>query len=82
MSHSQSLQDPTVSRYSPILQLFQPDLPILVSIQESREDAVQVCARADEQQDDEQERLEFEDAELFPIRGWWLACDRACDACG
>jgi hypothetical protein len=38
---------------------------MLVSVQEGREDAVQVCAGADEQQDDEEERLELEDAELF-----------------
>lgn len=40
------------------------DIPILVPVQESREDAVQVCASADEEEDDEQERLELEDAEL------------------
>jgi hypothetical protein len=39
-------------------------VPILVPIQESREDTVQVCACADKEQDDEEERLELEDAEL------------------
>jgi hypothetical protein len=50
------------------------DVPILVPIQKSREDAVQVCACADEKEDDEEERLELEDAELD---GWfmWLVCE-------
>jgi hypothetical protein len=39
-------------------------VPILVPIQESREDTVQVCACADEEEDDKEECLELEDAEL------------------
>jgi hypothetical protein len=41
------------------------NVPILIPVQESREDAVQVCAGADEEQDHEEEGLELEDAELF-----------------
>jgi hypothetical protein len=41
------------------------NVPILIPIQESREDSVQVCAGADEEQDHEEEGLELEDAELF-----------------
>lgn len=39
-------------------------VPILVPIQEGREYTVQVCACADKEEDDEEERLELEDAEL------------------
>jgi len=50
------------------------DVPILVPIQESREDTMQVCACADEEEDNEEERLELEDAELD---GWfmWSVCE-------
>lgn len=37
---------------------------MLIPVQESRKDAVQVGAGADEEEDDEQEGLELEDAEL------------------
>lgn len=40
------------------------NIPMLIPVQESREDAVQVGAGADEEEDDEQEGLELEDAEL------------------
>lgn len=40
------------------------NIPILIPVQESREDTVQICACANKEEDDEQERLEFEDAEL------------------
>jgi hypothetical protein len=38
--------------------------PILVPIQKSREDAMQICASTDEEQYHEEECLELEDAEL------------------
>jgi hypothetical protein len=38
--------------------------PILIPVQKSREDTVQVCASANEEQYHEEERLELEDAEL------------------
>lgn len=37
---------------------------MLIPVQESRKDAVKVCACADEQQYDEEEGLELQDAEL------------------
>jgi hypothetical protein len=40
------------------------NVPILVPVQESREDSVQVCAGADEEENDQEKRLELEDAEL------------------
>lgn len=40
------------------------DLPGLVPVQKCREDAMKVCAGADEEEDDEKEGLELEDAEL------------------
>jgi len=61
---------PSSHLLSPILGFFDfedwiQNVPILIPIQESREDSVQVCAGADEEQDHEEEGLELEDAELF-----------------
>jgi hypothetical protein len=41
--------------------------PILIPVQKRREDTMQVCASANEQQYDEEERLELEDAELVTL---------------
>ena len=41
-------------------------LPRFVPIEPAREDAVEICAGADEEEDDHEESLEFEDAEHFP----------------
>lgn len=52
-----------IARCPPILH-HAPNLPIFISVQERREDAVQVGASANEEQDDQQEGLELEDTEL------------------
>jgi hypothetical protein len=49
--------------FSPLLYLGH-HVPILVSVEERREDSMQVCACANEEENDEKERLELEDAEL------------------
>jgi hypothetical protein len=72
-----SLESTSNSRYSRCLLSCSPsnsrlrrrgmdmsNVPILVPVQESREDSVQVCAGADEEQDYEEEGLELEDSEL------------------
>lgn len=76
VSLSESTPNPWYSRdlLSPFFLLPIPDfdfvgwiqnVPILIPVQESRKDSVQVCAGADEEQDHEEEGLELEDAELF-----------------
>lgn len=39
-------------------------LPILISVEDAGRKVVDVCARADEQQDDEEEGLEVEEGRL------------------
>ena len=45
-------------------------IPSLVSIQPSREDSVEICAGADEEENDHEEGLELEDAEHGGAETW------------
>lgn len=42
----------------------QEHIPILVPVHQGREDIVRVCARADEEQEDEEQRFEIEEGGL------------------